>query len=165
MEQSSTHELKKLGYSTELSEGIVDALKNYKNVDVNKYLRLIHESLQYLRPRKETLPDLDDKPRKNYDLEKEEELIEERDEKLEDEKVETKPKDKNDEKTATSEESENIVLEIIKKAEGEDGAPWDLITEKCEKAGLDKDTIEETLNSLMDKGLIYEPVLGTIKST
>jgi predicted transcriptional regulator len=40
-----------------------------------------------------------------------------------------------------------------------------LITGKCEKAGLDKDTIEEALNSLMDKGLIYEPVLGTIKTT
>jgi len=55
--------------------------------------------------------------------------------------------------------------EIIGEIEGKDGASWDAITEKCEKAGLDKDSIEEALTSLMDKGLIYEPVLGTIKTT
>jgi len=60
---------------------------------------------------------------------------------------------------------ENTVLETIKNIEGENGASWDLITSKCKKAGLDKDSIEEALNSLMDKGLIYEPVLGTIKTT
>lgn len=163
MEQSNTQELKKLGYSTELSEGIVEALKNYTNIDINKYLRLIHESLQYLRPRKETLPDLDDKPKKNAYSEKEESVEEE--EKKEEETVEKEGKEKEEKKTDNFEVTEKIVLEIIKKVEGEDGAPWDLITEKCEKAGLDNDTIEEVLNSLMDKGLIYEPVLGTIKST
>ncbi|OGS40731.1 MAG: hypothetical protein A3K77_04430 [Euryarchaeota archaeon RBG_13_31_8] len=163
MEQSNTQELKKLGYSTELSEGIVEALKNYSNIDINKYLRLIHESLQYLRPRKETLPDLEEKPKKNTSLEKEESVEEE--EKKEEETVETKVKEKDEKKTDNFEETEKIVLEIIKKVEGEDGAAWDLITEKCEKAGLDNDTIEEVLNSLMDKGLIYEPILGTIKST
>ena len=62
-------------------------------------------------------------------------------------------------------EIEKNVLEIIKEIEGEEGAQWDSITESCEKKGIDKDTIEEALTSLMDKGLIYEPVLGTIKTT
>jgi RPA family protein len=163
MNQSNTQELKKLGYTTELSEGIVEALKNYKNIDINKYLRLIHESLQYLRPRKETLPDLEEKPKKDYFLEKQEPVEDE--EKKTELIPETEEKEKKEKKPDNFEETEKIVLEIIKKTEGEDGAPWDLITEKCEKAGLDKDSIEETLNSLMDKGLIYEPVLGTIKST
>lgn len=162
MNQSNTNELKKLGYSTELSEGIVEAIKSYGNVDINKYVRLIQESLQYLRPRRETLPDLEVKPKKDYFIEKEEGPVEE---KKQEETVEEKPKDKEVEKKDDSEETEKIVLELIKKVEGEDGAPWDLITEKCEKAGLDKDSIEEAINSLMDKGLIYEPVLGTIKST
>jgi len=30
---------------------------------------------------------------------------------------------------------------------------------------LDENTIEEMLTSLMDKGFIFEPVLGTIKTT
>ena len=34
-----------------------------------------------------------------------------------------------------------------------------------EKSGIDKDSIEEAINSLMDKGLIFEPILGIIKTT
>jgi RPA family protein len=154
MDQSNTQELKKLGYSIELSEGIVEALKSYGKIDVNKYVRLIHESLQYLKPRRETLPDLEKTPKKENFVKKEKELV-----------IEKEVKNKEVEKKDNFEETEKIVLEVIKKVEGEDGAPWDIITEKCEKAGLDKDSIEEALNSLMDKGLIYEPVLGTLKST
>lgn len=63
------------------------------------------------------------------------------------------------------EEAEEIVLNVIKSQEGEDGISWDEITKRCEKEGLDDVRVDETLNSLMDKGLIYEPVLGTIKTT
>ena len=69
------------------------------------------------------------------------------------------------EKTKDSEEIENIDLERIKEVEGEDGAAWDLIVEKCKKNNLDENMIEEALTSLMDKGFIFEPVLGTIKTT
>jgi len=162
MNQLNTQQLKKLGYSTELSEGIVEALKSYGSIDVNKYVRLIHESLQYLRPRRETLPDLEEKPKKDFFVEKQQEVLEE--EKKEELKVEVKVDDGKKAKD-DFEKTENTVLELIKKLEGENGAPWDLITEKCEEKGLDKDSIEEAINSLMDKGLIYEPVLGTIKST
>jgi len=148
MNQSNAYDLRKLGYSRELSEGIVAALKNYENIDVNKYLTLIRESLQYLTPSRETLPDI--KIDEKIDEKKEEEKVKE---------VETKT-DKDD-----FEEIENTVFETIKEIEGKDGASWDAITMKCEKAGLDKDSIEEALTSLMDKGLIYEPILGTIKTT
>ena len=63
------------------------------------------------------------------------------------------------------EEIEEKVFEVIKSCEGKDGASWDKITKKCVEEGVDRDMIEEALNSLMDKGLIYEPVLGTIKTT
>lgn len=171
MNQSDSQILKKLGYSSELSEGIVEALKSYGSIDLNRYVKLIQESLQYLRPRKETLPDLHEKkkvekPKKDYFVEKEEGPDDEpEDEEDEEEIVEIKTKNKEEKETDNPEENENIVLEIIKKLQGEDGAPWDLITEKCEKAGLDKDIIEETITALMDKGLIYEPILGTIKTT
>ena len=149
MSQSNSYDLRKLGYSRELSEGIVTALKNYENIDVNKYLTLIQESLQYLVPGKETLPDI--QINKKIDEKKKEEIKE---------TEEVKKADKDE-----FEEIENTVLEVIKEIEGEDGASWDSITKKCEKAGLDKDSIEEALTSLMDKGLIYEPILGTIKTT
>ncbi len=155
MNQSNAYDLRKLGCSKELSEGIVTALKNYGTVDVNKYVTLIQESLQYLIPGRDSLPDL------NVDQEK--------DEKLDEVELEEPVKETKDKKEETvdedSEETEQTVLETIKKIEGDDGASWDAITEKCEKAGLDKDVIEEALTSLMDKGLIYEPILGTIKTT
>ena len=173
MAESDTHKLRKLGYSRELSEGIVEALKNYGSVDLNKYVSLIKESLQYLRPGKETLPDLktEEEPKEEEIEESEtvEEITEpeEEEEKIIQEEPETKETETKDEpqEEDKSLEIEDTVLETIKKIEGDDGAPWDIITEKCEKAGLDKDSIEEALNSLMDKGMIYEPILGTIKTT
>jgi len=155
MEGINIGDLKKLGYSQEISDGILEALKNYGSVDLNKYVSLIQESLEYLKPRKKTLPDLKTD-------EKEEEDTEETEEETEEKKPDEAKEEKKDSKF---EEAENTVLETIKKVEGEDGAPWDVITEKCEKAGLDRDTIEEAITSLMDKGLIYEPILGTIKTT
>jgi RPA family protein len=153
MNQPNAYDLRKLGYSRELSEGIVTALKNYGDIDLDKYLTLISESLQYLVPGKETLPDLKIDEKTDEPMEEDKEEMKESEEKVEE-------SDEDD-----SADIENNVLEVIKKIEGKDGASWDSITEKCEKAGIDKDSIEEAITSLMDKGLIYEPILGTIKTT
>ena len=104
------------------------------------------------------------KDEKQEEIISEEPEIEEEQVKVEKEedKEETKEEESTDEKFI---EIENSVLTIVKETEGEDGASWDEITKKCEKAGIEKDSIEEALTSLMDKGLIYEPVLGTIKTT
>lgn len=153
MNQVNAYDLRKLGYSRDLSEGIVAALKNYGDINLEKYLTLIHESLQYIVPGKEALPDIQ--------IDKMDEKIDETKEEVEEAKAEVEVVDKEE----GFDEIENTVLEVIKETEGEDGTSWDSITKKCEKSGLDKDSIEEALNSLMDKGLIYEPVLGTIKTT
>jgi RPA family protein len=168
MDESDVYQLKKLGYSQELSEGITYALKNYENVDLNRYVTLIQESLEYLTPGIETLPDLKIDEKKEDIKEKiivEEDTIEETsEEKVEEVKTEQNEESKEEEEDKFA-EIEDAVLETIKKIEGEEGASWDEITEKCEKAGLEKDSIEEALTSLMDKGLIYEPILGIIKTT
>lgn len=76
--------------------------------------------------------------------------------------VSVKPKPK-----GPGEEVEQQVLAIIEGlATGDDkGAQWDLIVSRGEKAGVTEDRVEEALNSLMDKGLIYEPILGRLKMT
>ncbi|KYK26516.1 hypothetical protein AYK20_03700 [Thermoplasmatales archaeon SG8-52-1] len=172
MNESNANELRKLGYGKELSEGIVEALKNYGKVDLNKYIAIVQESLQYLTPNKEKLPDLKNDEKETQDELKESKIDEEPTEpqdinitaNVEEENAEEIKIDqeKEDDKSI---EIENTVLDAIKQIEGDDGASWDSITEKCEKAGLDRDLIEEALTSLMDKGLIYEPILGTIKTT
>jgi len=174
LENLSEFDLKKLGFSKELCEGIIASREHYGKVDLEKYIKLIHESLQYLTPGNEDLPDLkqkkdksqekiDEKPVDTQDNAEEKEI-------LTADKVETTDSEKKEETTEKEEtdnslEVEETILDLIKEIEGENGAQWDTITEKCAKKGLDQDNVEEALTSLMDKGLIYEPVLGTIKST
>ena len=43
------------------------------------------------------------------------------------------------------------------------GASWDGILARATKAGVDKDGLEEVINSLLDKGQVYEPILGRMK--
>lgn len=174
LENLSEFDLKKLGFSKDLCEGLIAARQHYGKVDLEKYIRLIHESLEYLTPGKESLPDLKKKEDKKQEKIDEEPISNEED--LEEAEITTAdtiqtPDTEKKEETPEQEESDNsleteeTVLGVIKEIEGEDGAQWDTITEKCEKKGLDQDNVEEALTSLMDKGLIYEPVLGTIKST
>ena len=172
MNQSNAYELRKLGYSKELSEGIVEALKNYGKVDLNKYIAIVQESLQYLTPNKDKSPDLKNDKKESQEKIKENTIDEEPTEQQEMETTtDEEQKDAEDTKIDQEKEDdksieiENTVLDTIKQIEGDDGASWDSITEKCEKTGLDRDLIEEALTSLMDKGLIYEPILGTIKTT
>ncbi|RLF29099.1 MAG: hypothetical protein DRN08_03655 [Thermoplasmata archaeon] len=148
MSQPNIYDLRKLGYSRDLSEGIVTAIKRYGQIDINKYLTLLYESLQYIMPAKEKTQDVQNIIETKEKTEKTEEIIKAQ-------IVESYAPD----------ELEDKILEIIKEIEGEDGAAWDAIIEKCEKTGFNRDSVEEALNSLMDKGLIYEPVLGTIKTT
>lgn len=150
MNQPNVYDLRKVGYSRGLSEGLVASLRHYGSVDVGKYIAIVRESLQYIMPRRE----------KTLDIQEEETV-----ETVEPEKTETEDKVEEEEIVEGSEETEDVVLETIKKLEGKDGAPWDSIVEKCKKDGLDENSIEEALTSLMDKGFIFEPVLGTIKTT
>ena len=139
LSQPNVYDLQKLGYPKELCEGIINAIKHYRNIDLQRYIDLISEALNYLIPLGEELP-----------------VIEKT------EMIEETPTV--NEKTVPD-EIENMVLEIIKDLESENGAPWDMIIEKCNEAGIDKDLAEEALVSLMDKGIVFEPSLGVIKTT
>jgi RPA family protein len=160
--------LKNLGISKDLSQGILEAFKHYGRIDLEKYIRLIHESLQYLTPGHDNISDLKYKNQKKIEETKIkenlriEEITEEDQEKI---VVENEKKSEEDDSNYNSEEIEKTVLDTIKEMEGDNGAKWDKITEKCEKKGINRDNVEEALTSLMDKGLIFEPVLGTIKIT
>jgi uncharacterized protein len=161
---SSESNLKNIGVSKDLSEGIFAAIKHYgHNINLEKYVRLIHESLQYLRPGQDDIADL--KNKKQDKIEKTEFNKEPTETDPQEEKSETVEQSEDKDNSEDYAEIEKTVFETIREIEGKDGASWDSITEKCEKKGLNRDNVEEALTSLMDKGLIYEPVLGTIKTT
>lgn len=101
---------------------------------------------------------------KNIDLNKYLDILEEALSYLIPEEKEV-PKEVEEKDEREMDEIENTVLEVIKEIEGDRGAQWDNIIEKCSQMGIDRDVVEEAISSLLDKGLIYEPVLGTIKTT
>lgn len=62
-----------------------------------------------------------------------------------------------------TDELKETILEMISKVSGDKGALYrDIITE-CEKSGIDKIQLEETIQELLDEGQIYEPTIGIIK--
>jgi hypothetical protein len=157
MTQPNVYDLRKLGFSKALSEGVVAAVKRYGSVDVGKYVTLIRESLQYIIPAGGT----------TFEQVQKDETLEITERKKEPKKEGKKSRKQKEEPHVekTSEDPETLVLQSIKDNEGADGAPWDVIVELCKSKGLDENTIEEALTALMDKGFIFEPVLGTLKTT
>lgn len=64
-----------------------------------------------------------------------------------------------------STEVEDAVYGFVEDSDDGDGAPWEAIVSAAEEEGIDEEQVEEALNSLMDRGLIYEPVLGRLEPT
>ena len=154
MADPSVESLTQLDYPAYLAEGILMAKNHYQQIDTNRFWGIINDALEYVFPSEESSsPVAETKeikssapkiPKSNITVKAAEDV--------------EPPEDK-------SEEIEDMVLQTIGSLEGENGAAWDLIVEQCVKKGLDETAIEEALTSLMDKGFIFEPVLGTIKTT
>lgn len=70
-----------------------------------------------------------------------------------------------EEADAAQEALDNQVLAAVGRLEGAKGARWDDVLAQTAVGGLTPEQVEEALNRLMDKGLIYEPTLGILKST
>lgn len=66
---------------------------------------------------------------------------------------------------AAQEALDNQILAAVGKLEGAKGARWDDVLAQTAVGGLTPEQVEESLNRLMDKGVIYEPTLGVLKTT
>jgi len=63
-----------------------------------------------------------------------------------------------------SEDQEAIVFQIVKELDkGPKGAAYDEIIDRCGKKGVAREAFDDLVNSLLDKGKVYEPVLGQLK--
>ncbi|MDD1743269.1 MAG: glycerol dehydrogenase [Methanomassiliicoccales archaeon] len=134
-------ELVKLGHSRLLSEGVVKACEHYKDVDLSRYRGMVVDALRYLLP--------------EYRREQEAEMPKE---------MASSPEEIEEEEEAKEVDREEQVLALITALDKNGkGAPWDQIVDEVKKVGLDKAQLEEVTNSLLDKGMIYEPVLGRMK--
>ncbi len=133
MHQPTVEELRSLGYGQQLAEGIVIALEHYGQIDLGGYDSMLINALHYLIPEYK-------------------------------ERTEVVIKEETEEKADGPDENEGKVLEIISSLDSDgNGARWEEILERAKKEGIEKDALEEVINSLLDKGLAFEPVLGKIK--
>ena len=67
MQDTDENNLKNLGISKDLTEGILAALKHYGHINLEKYIRIIHESLLYLNPGQNNITDLKNKNQKKIE--------------------------------------------------------------------------------------------------
>ena len=136
MENPSLENIISLGADKNLAEGIISAIEHYDYIDISRFNSMLIDALKHVLP--------------EYQVNTAEKPVETRQE-----------EDETDEDNLENEEG---FLEIIEALDKDvKGASWEDIVKEAEKKGLSRMQIEETTNSLLDKGLIYEPVLGRIK--
>ena len=134
--------LTKEGFSELSAKGISLALEQYGMPDSAMFLKSIQAALRTL------LPD------KNVDLGLPEDLSENPEE------IALEPQSSGDD----SEDKEEIVLELLTELDTEGkGAPRDDLERRAEQEGISSMELEEITNTLMDKGVIYEPNLRYLK--
>ncbi len=132
--------LVKIGVKGAIADGIVQAMHHYGRVDLSRYTAMLAEGLRYLLPEYRE-PIAPGEP-----------------------VVEAAAETKKEEPPREPDESEGKVLEIIAALDKDGkGAPWEGILENATSKGVSKDSLEESINALLDKGLIYEPILGRMK--
>ncbi len=140
MDPVTKEELLRLGVKETLAEGIVQAVAHYGKSDLSRYTAMLAEALRYLLPEFQ-----EGRPPEAAAVEE-----------AASRGPEPQPEPGN--------ESEAKVLEIIGSLDADGkGAPWDAILEAAKGAGVSKEQLEEAINGLLDRGLIYEPLLGRMK--
>lgn len=71
---------------------------------------------------------------------------------------------KKDDSGEDLEQYEEEVVSLITELDSGDGARWDELVDLVERKRLSREVIEEVISNLLDKGLLYEPVLGYLKA-
>ncbi len=136
MEKPNIENIISLGADRNLAEGIYSAIENYEYIDLARFNGMLRTALKHLLPEEQ-----------DFDFKE----------------TEAEEEPQKDDSQGNIELEERL-LGIIEKLDSDvKGAVWEDIIEMAQKSGLSRIQIEETTNSLLDKGLIYEPVLGRIK--
>lgn len=120
LSELSTEKLIQMGYHAELAEGIAIARREYGNVDIDYYRRMVIDALGYVLSAERSV-------------------------------------------YANTQDIQDKLLEYIDKIDTGEGAPIGDIIAWGRDTGIDENTIEEIVNILLSRGLIYEPSLGKLK--
>jgi len=165
MESPSEEELLQLGHPAKLARGVVSAIDAYGEVDVDRFQRTVVDALGFLLSGEGELPlaSPEDKVVSTAIDEGGAEEVPEQAPAPVAEAAAT-PGKKEGGPPETEDEMDDLVLSLVRELDqGAKGAAYDAILEKARATGMDRDAFEETINRLLDQGLIYEPILGQIK--
>jgi len=138
MSQPTAEALVEKGVSPILADGIIKAMDHYGEIDLKRYEEAVVRSVKYLLPETEggmaVHEETSDVP----------------------EEIDDEPEESID--------KEKVILQFVESLDKTGkGAPWDDIVKAAEKVNISRDELDEVTNSLLDKGLVYEPSLGKMK--
>jgi RPA family protein len=149
--------LEKIGYDPQLARGVVEALRHYEKINIEPYRNMLIDVLKFLLVDNGVgfvdveNPSADENPEYAVEFQNGNEF--------------ESDMDSDEEKPDHSEEEEKL-LKIISSFGVEDdydGVPWHDLVAKADSEGFSKIVLEEVINSLLEKGKVYEPMLGRIK--
>ena len=141
MDNPDEKALEDSGMSRELASGILEATSYYGVGDSSRYLRMIQDGLRIILPDRQIdlgLPGDDAGLPDEIDIDPTQ--------------------------TSSDIDIEDMVLGFLEMLDKDGkGAPLNEVLVEAEKEGIGNAQLEEITNALMDKGLVYEPVLGKLK--
>ena len=135
--EPTVEKLMQIGFSRPLAEGTVHSLRHYHQEDLTRYKGMTSDALKFLLPEYHTGPDvhLDSAAPEEIDLEEEQDDV----------------------------DKEALVLSMIESLDSGKGAAWDEVVQKGKSQGIEREEMDSIANSLLDKGFVYEPVLGKMR--
>ena len=133
--------LKSKGFSDQDAKGMIAALETYGQPDSSTYLGMIQNSLRFI------LGDQDI----DFGIPGDAGAVE-------------KPAEKAESDNAMNEAAEDLVMRCLEERDNEpNGVPIEDLVRLGKNEGIPSEIIEMATNSLMVKGLAYEPMLGFLK--
>lgn len=164
LEKPTAKHLEDLGYTKDIAEGVVRALEHYGPADLARYATLVRDAVESLLPggageRMAAEPEFATAsttyaaptppatPRPAAQM-----------------PPATRPAAPAP-AAAPANPHKDVVLALVEKLDDAKGAPWEDVVAEAAKKGIKEADVEECLNSLMDDGQVYEPVLGRLKRT
>jgi len=152
MEDPTVANLTALGFNKLEADGVITAIKlyNYEDIDLSEYDKQVRELLINLR---EGLYDLEIMPN-------------EMNAGFNDSAEANQKQNMDDNNIDDTEAKENIIRDLVKDLDKDPkmGVLYQKVLEAAESQGLSRDDTEEAVNVLMNKGIVFEPSLGYLKS-
>ncbi|MEA3198984.1 MAG: uncharacterized protein QOE90_412 [Thermoplasmata archaeon] len=155
METPTPKALEDLGFPQDVAEGVCKAIEHYGKADLARYAALVRDALESLLPggaeKMAAVPEFAPAaPRSGA---------------APPPQRQPSPQPVPQPKAPEANAHEDAVLALCEKLDDGKGAPWEDVVAEAAKKGIGEAAVEECLNALMDKGQIYEPVLGRLKRT